>query len=445
MGTTGPFWVLFLAIVGAVGLPLTVAFAHLLAAVLVGLSGFVVFILARRVLGLWQGLFVSVLWWLPFALIFPLGSPVDFGALNTEVLPCLLLLVAALFPTQRLIERPWLFIFVGAICAVAVGCKYQVLPVAGALLIAQLMMLRLPIRRCIPAALWWCAGFAIPIAAIVVAVLVSQDVSWSLVEQNFGFLGSYAGGVTLGGRISNTLALLATQKFLWGALLLIARLFWISDRPVRIARTILVLSGFVAVLAGGMGFGHYLIILHTALALAAVLPIKPGTELLPWPIVRRVAVVVSVVLIVAVVIVGVVTRYSSFSSPTAIVKTLSPDSVARSDAAAEVCPPGSNVLVWGWAAELYVQQSWRNSVPFMNTLGLRIDPEVRNANAPLVEQALAESDCVVDAVGAPYFGPGVEASILSVYPEFADILDDDFTIAPNALDCESCTVYVRKD
>jgi hypothetical protein len=82
-GTTGPFWVLFLALLGVMGAPLTLAFAHVLAAVLTGLIGFMIFLLVRRSLGLLPGIVLSVGWWLPIVAIYPVGGTADFGPLST--------------------------------------------------------------------------------------------------------------------------------------------------------------------------------------------------------------------------------------------------------------------------------------------------------------------------------------------------------------------------
>ena len=442
MGTTGPFWVLFLALIGAFGFPLTIAFAHLLAAALVGMSGYVFFVLTRRVLGLWQGLVVSLLWWLPFVLVFPLGGRVDFGALNTELLPCLLLLVAALFPTAALRDRPWLFLFVGALCALAAGSKYQVLPLAVALLAVQLLSLRIPLVRCIRPALWWGLGFMAPLVGIVLAVVISPDVSWVLVQQNLGFLGSYAGGVSIGAKIANTVALLATQKFIWGALLIVARLFWISDARTRVARVVLIGAGLAAVVAGGMGFGHYLIILYCAFALATALPVKPGTQLLPWPRARMVAVPVLAVLTAAVIVIGLLTGHSRISSPAQALAGLSADSVVRDSRVTAVCPPGSLVLIWGWAPEFYSNYDWQNSVPFMSSIALTANPTNLASGKPLVWDALADSDCVVDAVGAPFFGS--DPGIASVYPDAQAVLEADYRRVDGVFDCDSCAIWMRR-
>ena len=442
MGTTGPFWVLFLAGLGAVGFPLTLAFAHLLAATLVGLSGYVFFELARRHLGWKQGLVVSLLWWLPFVLIYPLGGRVDFGALNTELLPCLLVLVAALFPAARLAERPWLFALVGVLCALAVGSKYQILPVAGALLVVQLLALRLPLRRCIVPVLWWALGFAVPFLIVVAMVLSASNVSEVLVQQTFGFLGSYAGGLDLRTRIVNSAILLASQKYIWGAILIVARLFWISDTRVRIQRVLLIAAGLAAVIAGGMGFGHYLIILYAAFALATALPVKPGAELLPWPAVRRFAVPVLAVLTVAVIIVLAVAGRLRLATPAETLATLSSDSVTRTAELSALCPPGSDVMVWGWSPEFYSDYDWRNSVPFMSSIALTANPANKESGEPLVWAGLRNSDCVIDAVGAPFFGS--DPSITVVYPEAADVLESDYRLVPGVLDCDSCGVWVRR-
>lgn len=82
-GTTGPIWPLFLAGLNACGAPLTLAFAHLLAAVLLALTAAILWVVTSRAIGRGRALVVTLVWWLPIAVIFPVGSPVDFGALST--------------------------------------------------------------------------------------------------------------------------------------------------------------------------------------------------------------------------------------------------------------------------------------------------------------------------------------------------------------------------
>ena len=442
MGTTGPFWVFLIAALGALGFPLTLAFAHLLSAVLMGLIGFTGSVIARRALGDARGLVLTALWWLPLALIYPVGGRTDFGALNTELLPGLLVLIAAAVPLKLLEARPWMFAVVGLLGALAIGSKYQVLPLVGIVLVVQLISLRATLRRILVAALWWVAGALVPIVVIVLMVATSPDVSPMLVQQNLGFLGSYAGGVDPATRLVNSIRLIGTQKVLIAAALILARLCVISTRPVLISRLLYLFAGLVSVVAGGMGFGHYLILLYVAVILAVALPVREGAELLPGRRLKQVVMPVVAAGVVAVVIVLVVVGRVTFSSPATVVAALSADSVSTDARLATLCPPDSDVMVWGWSPELYSSYSWRNSVPFMSSIGLTANAENLALGVDMVEDAVATSDCVMDAVGSPFFGSA--EPLVTSYPQTAEMLDSRYRAYEHILDCESCTLYVAR-
>lgn len=443
MGTTGPWWPMFLALVGWLGFPLTLASAHL-PAVMVGAMGYVVFVLIRRTWGARWGLALATLWWLPLALIYPVGFVTDFGALNTELLPVVLVLLAAAVPTRRLTASPWIFVFPGLLGALAVGAKYQALPVVAALLCAQLLAVGKSPRSLLTSLGWWVAGAAAPYALLALALVISPDVSSDLIRDNLGFLGSYAERVTLSDRLANTVAGLPRPFYLIALLAFLARLAWLSSPRVLLARAILVAGGATAVIAGGMGFGHYFWMLYAACALAAALPVKDGAELIPWRPVRIAAVPAAAAAIAAVLAAGLYTTWLTFTSPAVLADALDERSTPRDTSVQELCPAGSDVLVWGWAPELYVYYSWDNTVPFMNSLGLNSSTEAREASAPTVDRGIERADCVVDATGEVFFNHDPGGALPLVYPATASVLERDFRAHRGEFDCADCTVYVRE-
>jgi hypothetical protein len=444
MGTTGPVWVLTLAVFGALGAPLTLAFAHALSAILLALSAFALFVAARRVLGDWAAMLATVAWWLPIAVVFPAGGPTNISALSTEYLPVALLLLSALIPRERLAAHPALFIVVGVLAGLAVAAKYQIAPLAVVLPVVQVLLTRPDWRRVLVSAIWWMLGAIVPVGILVLIVALSPAVSPVLLEQTFTFLGSYAGGVTWPGRIANTITILrAAAPYL---LVLTVGLVWLGFRSewrVNVARGALVAAGLVAVVAGGQAFGHYLIILFGAAALALELPIAEGRPAIPGRRLRIALTAVLAVASVALLVVGGATARWRPAQPAQIAAAFSPDSVLRNDALAGVCPSGTPAVVWGWAPELYLAQDWTVQSPYPNTLGLTANPQNRESAEPLVRASLDRSDCVVDAVGAPFFGVPAAGSIRTVYPALARVLDADFRVAEGVIDCDECTVYVR--
>lgn len=446
MGTTGPIWPMFLAVLGHLGYPLTIASAHFLAAVLTGVVGFITWILMRRVHGGLVGLLVAVMVWLPLAMVFPVGAQTNFGALSTELLPCVLVLMAGLFGSESLASRPWLFAVAGLVSGLAVGAKYQVLPLVAALAIAQVIAAHAAWRRTLAAAAWWVGGAAAPYVILAIALVVSPSVSTDLMRQNLTFLTAYAGNVDAAARWANLLSLFSRQVYVVVILVLLLRLIALSSRRVALIRIGLALGGLAAVAVGGMAFPHYLWFLCISLALAAAQPTRQGTSLIPSmsnPRTRVLVTIVAAVGVATVATLGVASDRLVLSSPATARDGVRSDSVVQDSVVAAACPAGSDVLVWGWAAELYVYYTWDNAVPFMNTLGLRSTPENLAAARPLVAAGIDDADCVVDASGAPFFASDPAASLDLVYPEFVETLDRDFSRQPGVLDCDLCTLYVR--
>lgn len=444
LGTVGPYLVLFLAFLGWLGLPLTLAFAHLLSAVVTGVIGYGLFVIVRRQFRADQALALVALAWVPLALAAPLGAASDFAAFSTEFVPCMFLVLAALVPARLLAAHPAWFAVVGVFGALAVGSKYQAAPLLLGLLIARLVMLERPVRAWGRPVLFLAAGAALPLGVIGV-MLLTPAFDPDLLAQNIYFVGVYAVVATsLVGKLVNTGNLLLSQPWLLPGAAALVWLFVDSSRRVIVARSAIVAGGLLAVLAGGMGYAHYAIFVYVALGLAMGLPVRTAADRRPAVIGRRVVVAVSAVVVVALTAVSAVGGRLVLSTPADVVAALSPDSVVRVAELEELCPPGSDVLVWGWAPELYVHYDWDNTVPFLNPLGTVASRRNTLAAGPILAEGVAESDCVVDAVGPPFFGAGAYLSLTHYFPELEPVLDEDFRQAPDVLECEECAVYVRE-
>ena len=354
LATTGPVWPLLLAGFAAVGFPLTIAFGHLLAALFWALSAWLVFILARRPLGAWWGFMFALAWWVPVAIVWPVGHPTNFGVLNTETLPVLLILAAAVWPPELLARRPALFLFVGAIGALAIGAKYQAAPIVLVVVIIQLLALRRPVRHLLTPLLFWIAGGVGVAAAFGLAMVTSPAFSPDLLQQNISFIGSYADNLGLQARMANSTTLIARSWFFWVLLVAVIVLCVLSTRRVAIARLALVGVGVATVYGGGMGFPHYLQFLFLAMGLALALPLRDGVRLPEAPVARGVTAGIAFIAVAGLVTVTTFDVPGSIRlpRPETLAASLSPDSVIRSDALGDACPAGSAAFVWGWAPEL---------------------------------------------------------------------------------------------
>jgi hypothetical protein len=138
---------------------------------------------------------------------------------------------------------------------------------------------------------------------------------------------------------------------------------------------------------------------------------------------------------------GVINNISSgaFSSSLDLNHTKTSSSVESA------CPPGSRVLVWGWASEFYVNYDWRSAIPFLATAQLVWTPENTLAAAGLVKSGIEAADCVVDATGPPFFAMTSENSLVNTYPWAESMLEEDFRLSDLGVECENCRLWVKED
>jgi len=475
-GTTGPYWTLFLAGLGALGAPLTLAFAHLLSAVLWALTAFALFVAASRAIGRGSALVATIVWWFPVAMVWLVGVPGDFSELSTEYLPMLLVMASALVSRDQLAARPWLFSVVGVLAGFAVGAKYQIAPLAVALVAGQLIVLGQSATRTLVSVLWWLAGAVLPVAAVVLVMVASSTTNWTLVEQNFTVLLSYVFngsqtqlGSAGGGRFEATFdSLIGPGYFgnfgpLYYLLVLFTGLIWLgrhSEWRSNLARIVLIAGGLTAVLAGGMGAAHYFILLFAAAGLAATMPIKPGACLFPRrlpPSMRHKVLVILAAAVVLVCVIGfMIPRLALVTplSPRAAAGVFSADSVHRDPGLAGACPPGSKAMVWGYAPEIYLAQDWQSTLPYLN-VGTLTMGDNRQSGEPIVRSAIDRADCIVDATlmkrpECPEPRPELlswclteKYSLPRFYPQFVPLIGRQFHTVPVTGGCEGCTLYVR--
>ncbi len=459
-GTLGPYWPLFLAGLATLGAPLTPAFAHLLTAVLLALTAAALFVAASRAIGRGPALVATMVWWLPIATTVGVGVPEAYNSLSTEYLPVLLVVASALVPREQLAARPWLFAVLGLLAGLAFGAKYQIAPLAGAFAVAQVIVLRSSARRIVVSVLWWLAGALLPVASIVLVTVVSPSTNWVLVEQNFSFLGTYAAGPSPLQRFAVTLGSLNPA----GGYIVVALagLIWLgrhSDKWSNVARVVLITGGLTAMLIGGMGFPPYLILLFGAGALAATMPVKPDASLLPQRLSPRMLAGALAMVAALVLATGYLANCWRPTSPRMALAAFSSESVHRNPTMAGACPPGSRAMVWGWAAELYIEQDWQATMPYTNLYGFAVSPALKDTAEPLVRAGIERAKCIVDSTNVKRIkcpGERIDAPVASClperlvlsrfYPELFAVIGRQFHAVPITVPgCEGCTLYVRDD
>jgi hypothetical protein len=218
---------------------------------------------------------------------------------------------------------------------------------------------------------------------------------------------------------------------------------YLSSKRVILGRIILVGAGFLAVLAGGMGFPHYLIIMYSALVIAFALPVNAGAQLLPVYS-RRAAISLGIAAgIIGLFVFGPAARLIDLATPSQIVAGFSKESVPKDRDLAKACPAGSNVLVWGWAPELYSYYSWHNTVPFINVLVVTASDRNVELARPIMEAAVADSDCIVDAIGDPFFHFATGESLDDFFPTLSREIDGAYVERDRLIDCDDCRIFVR--
>lgn len=450
----GPYWVLFLAALGALGAPLTLAFAHLLSAIFLGLTASALFAAASSVIGNGPALVTTLVWWFPIALTFPVGPQNDFSALSTEYLPVLLIVASALVPRERLASRPSSFLVLGVLAGLAIGAKYQVGPMAVAWLAAQLILVAPTAKRAVHSILWWSVGAVLPGVVILLIMLISPSVNWTVVHQIISFLTSYTGSRSVLHRIVSTLTALAGPGFY--LLILFLGLIWLSlhsEKRSNVARAVLVAGGLLGVMAGPAGgvgvvsggFPHYLIILFGALGLAFTLPVKAGVQLLPQRLSPPVVVVALVAVAALILANGMVTKRFALLPPRVALAAFSGDSVNRNQDLAGACPAGSRVLVWGWKNELYIAQDWQSTIPYPNVLNLSMSPINRATGEGVIRRGIERADCVVETKSICSGCPRLpdDLTLARYYPELGVLLGRQFRTIP-VDGCDECTLYVRR-
>jgi hypothetical protein len=301
---------------------------------------------------------------------------------------------------------------------------------------------RVLVRR----AVLWGAGALLPAALLGLSMLISSNVSTVAIGQVLDFLRSYS-GVPLEHRLANFRTVVLRMHLV----LLVLTVCWLGARSagrVQICRAIAVLAGLAAVCAGGTDSGHYLVFLYAALALAIGLPIKQDAQLIPF--VRRPIVAVAVVAAAALVGWAVAFGPSLGSARRATqqaeLSTLPWDRGVPDPRLAQACPAGSNVVVWGWASELYVNYRWNNAIPVLNVAMFTTGESNRRTGYEMVRDAILDksTDCVVDAVGVPFFFFDPDSSLTKFYPDISSVLHEKYRPVGTVIDCEACTVYVRR-
>jgi hypothetical protein len=318
-----------------------------------------------------------------------------------------------------------------------------VLPVAVALVLLQLISLQLPWRGWIRPGLFAVAGVFVPVVILAFVMALSPSFNFELVVSNYQFLAAY-GSVSPVARIVYAVALLL-GPYTVASFVVVVVLGMLSNTRTVIARVIMVAGGLAAVLIGGNPYGHYLLFLYAAFAIAAAMPVDERAAELSSPLKRGIGWAVTAVLVIGLVGYNVGMHTIKLATPATVAAALSEDSQLVNDELAEVCPADSEAVVWGFAPEVYLDNSLRNAIPILNAVQVINAPANYDSGLVVVRDAILDSDtvCVIDAVGDGFFP---SKSLTEVYPTLKSDLSRLYTKQTQDFyeDCDTCSVYVRK-
>jgi hypothetical protein len=442
--TSGPLWAFFLGTLKLFGFPLTIVSGHLIAALLVSTIGFLAWSLARAPLGFWRSLLITLSWWLPLAIGSPLlGPAADFNAMTTELLP--LVIVMAIPLCQRVLagSRGWLCCLVmGFLAGMASLAKYQVAPLAIVLVCVLTVTTWKSTSRRLTELVSGCVGFLVPFALTCALSVFSGVVNYRALKINLDFLLQYSGSLSPAQKMTNLLGVVLPAGWLIGWLVLAIFLACLDRRPGLLARLAILSSGLVSVFAGGIGFPHYLQIAYVGIFIS-IFAVPQSTPVLGFLLGRRQGIAFALILVIATANWFVPQLVENIRSG-AFGRQLTIDHHQTSPALAAACPPGSKVLVWGWASELYVDYQWRIGFPIQAVSQVtNVKKNIARARR-LIDESVDTSDCVFDATGAPFFGIPSSLKFETVFPEAAVKLQKAYRQLPPPVKCDTCSVWVRR-
>jgi hypothetical protein len=479
-------WPFLLGLLGLVGVPLTLVTAHViggLSYVLLGTTGW--FLTMRRIGGARAALLV-----LPTALVLLMGygpGTSDFLSMTSEALPLVILCVAALVmlgPGHPITSRQ---LVVGSLVAgLAVWAKPQSGPVAAAFVGACVLMAcvenhrdrgaasRTPaVRHLVRSMVLAVVAFIAP-TVVLLGVMMLGGTLDDFAREPLAAMWGYAAdrdvsqGIVappLTGRLAGVTSFATSFPFAlaWalGALLSTALLARLESRLLRLLGLAAILLPLAAALVCLLPiyplFPHYATFLYVGCLLATCVAVRlavPGPEAPAGG--RWVEGTYGAVALLAVGMLmlpavpgqvkdlaqragGAITG-DGFAFNNEVPRTATRLGVA--------CPPGSRVLVWGWASEFYLYYDWTPASRYANATWLFNPSDKQAEYASILEGELRQDPpgCIVEALGPPFFAGIDPANTLStLVPGVSSLLDSCYDASDEqTFDGRPVRLYHRK-
>jgi len=459
-------WPLFLGILGMLGVPLTLATAHVLSGLAYVWLAFVGWYIMARQLGWWlAGLFV-----LPTTLyLFVAGG--DLLSLGTELLPVAILMTAALVLFSR--DTPITATRLGVVAfgaGLSVWAKPQLFLLAVTLLIIALLMPSISLqdqgttRANRP---WYrsnlvvgVAGFWLPTVISVLVMLsagtfgrfLRESVDWQLAYVGARSTASNGSSPPLIDRLQavSTFLYQYPLAYVWAVAGLVgwqsvrfsrrshsprwrAALIWLLP---MIAATLTLLGAFPL-------YPHYANIVFAATMMSGMAGTTISRRMgVSYVDVRKSRFSTTLALGAAALVI-----VALWIPPVARNSSIAPSRIATDGAQfARLCPRGSQVLVWGWSAELYSYFDWEPASRYVdNTWQLLQSPQRPYYKATLVDELRKNPPkCILEPFGTQFFAGLSFPPITTIVPSTSQLLRACYHKAPpSTAMLKSVTVYVR--
>ena len=442
--TSGPITPEILGTLSNFGFNLDLRFAHLYSAfVIAGIVMILVKLSGRRNP---RSLVLSA--FLPITIIWGSGDTKYFGtdllSLSSEITPLLLLSISLLILIKSDFSVTLLVFLSGMIAGIAFFTKYQI---AFLLFIFPILIISngfdslehtyKSVLKCLST---WAFGWIVSLVTLISIIIYSGNrdafiYSLSIVlNYGSGNISSFSQSSILE-RLSQYIEIALNSPLLALSIVVLFLLIGMSLQVVRKRNSLplvvvaALILGYLSSALAGNNFGHYIQLLLWSVALSTALIFRNvqlsnalSVHAKPY------------LLLLSLPLVALSISASSSNWIQGTIKDSGPNQLTNESQLIDACPSGAQVVVWGWAAELYANNNWTPAPFFVNNAVLLIDKEdLENSfNYRVTEEAFRNprTKCIVEAIGPEFFGsidPEI-GKIENVSEDWGEILGEEYRL-----------------